>query len=89
MNVLNGGTFISLWNQFHKYFIVEKNKKVVQYSNNLKLFYIVLIYDLSFYSNLYKHICSSLLELIINHYKILVLINKYLYSKIENSVYNV
>ena len=79
----------SLCNQFHKYFIVEKNKKVVQYSNNLELFSIVLIYDLSFYPNLYKHMCSSLLELIINHYKILVLISKYLYSKIENSGYNV
>ena len=79
----------SLCNQFSKYFIVEKNKKIVEYSNNLELFSIILIYDLSFYPNLYKHMCSSLLELIINHYKILVLISKYLYSKIENSGYNV
>ena len=51
----------SLCNQFSKYFIVEKNKKIVEYSNNLELFSIILIYDLSFYPNLYKYMCSTLL----------------------------
>jgi Dullard-like phosphatase family protein len=79
----------SLCNQFDKYFIVEKNKKVIQYSTNLELFSIILIYDLSFNPILYNQSNSMLLELIANHYNILILISKYLYSKIVSSGYNV
>ena len=79
----------SLCNQFDKYFVVEKNKKVIQYANNQELFSIILCYDLSFQPILYNHLCSLLLELILYHYKVLILISKYLYSKIIISGYNI
>ena len=79
----------SLCNQFDKYFVVEKNKKVIQYANNQELFSIILCYDLSFQPILYNHLSSLLLELILYHYKILILISKYLYSKIIISGYNI
>ena len=79
----------SLYNQFDKYFVVEKNKKVIQYANNQELFSIILCYDLSFQPILYNHLCSLLLELILHHYNILLLISKYLYSKIIISGYNI
>ena len=79
----------SLCNQFDKYFVVEKNKKVIQYANNQELFSIILCYDLSFQPILYNHLSSLLLELILYHYKVLILISKYLYSKIIISGYNI
>ena len=72
----------SLCNSFQSYFVNEEAKEIVQLNTNIELLSVIICYDLSFSNDIYLKLSSYLAEIMRLHHINLILISKYILSKI-------
>ena len=72
----------SLHENLEKYFVDEKNKTLILLVIRQNLLSIMLCYDISFHTEIFKELIIHLRELMLQHHIILMLISKFLYNKI-------
>lgn len=76
----------SLFNQFENFYKEEESKIVIKSAWNLKLLFIIILYDISFDDQFYDNANDHLKSIMHLHYKSFLLICEYIQSKVSSSV---
>lgn len=76
----------SLFNQFEYFYKDEETKLVIKSAWNLKLLFIIILYDISYNDRFYENAIEHLKSIMNLHYKSFLLICEYIQSKVSSSV---